>query len=86
MKPSVASTDGNVYVIPETFFGHVQIVATHRWEGNTLIVGGYSITYDQHGKEVSRTPDTENARLVCPDEATKQTVTAVLRCAGIQTA
>lgn len=52
-------------------FGHVQIVPTHRWEGNTLISGGYAIHYDADGNETHRTEDTETSRMICQDAETK---------------
>ena len=51
----------------EYLFGHIEIVTTSKWEGPyRQILGGYSITYDQHGKEVSRTQDTPNVVLEWP--------------------
>ena len=60
----------NVLINP--IFGLIKIVPTERWEGDILILGGYSITYDQNGKEVSRTADTENCRCEFPDEESKK--------------
>lgn len=47
----------------DVLYGHVEIVQTHKVEGDTLICGGYSITYDGDGKEVSRTKDSEISRM-----------------------
>jgi len=44
-------------------YGRVKIIPTYRVEGDTLIAGGYSITYDGDGNEVSRTKDEEISRL-----------------------
>lgn len=52
----------------DAWFGHVEIITTERREGNKLILGGYSIHYDRHGKEVRRTPDTPNIIVTLPDE------------------
>lgn len=38
-------------------FGSVRIVQTQRQEGNKLIMGGYAIHYDRHGRETRRTPN-----------------------------
>lgn len=44
-------------------FGSVEIITTERREGNALVLGGYSITRDRHGREVSRTEDRETCRM-----------------------
>lgn len=46
------------------FFGHVEIVSTEWREGDDLVLGGYSIERDRHGREVSRTKNVENCRMV----------------------
>ena len=56
----------------DILYGTVEIVATQRWEGNTLILGGYSIHRDLHGREVSRTADTENVRCTDPTERARK--------------
>ena len=36
-------------------FGHVEIKQFHKFENGRLVSYGYSINYDRHGKEISRT-------------------------------
>ncbi len=56
----------------DIFFGHVEIVTTQRWEGRTLILGGYAIHYDKDGNETHRTPNTENCRCTFPEPETRR--------------
>lgn len=61
---------GNVWDFPmrlDVLFGHVEIITTRRWDGDVLILGGYSIHYDGQGKEVRRTPDEETVRCYLPE-------------------
>lgn len=36
-------------------FGHMRMVETQRWEGDSLVLGGYCVVLDRNAIEVSRT-------------------------------
>jgi hypothetical protein len=49
-------TDLNEYCKIEVTYGSTRIVNEERWSNDgDLILGGYSIRYDESGKEISRT-------------------------------
>lgn len=47
----------------EDCMGWVQLIQVQKVENGRLYFGGYSIRYDYHGNEVSRTPVTWNCSL-----------------------
>ena len=47
----------------QCLFGHVELVQVRKYENGRLHLGGYSITRDRDGKEVSRTETTWNGSL-----------------------
>lgn len=47
----------------DVMFGSIQLVSTERREGMDLVIGGYSITRDRNGAEVSRTENQDYCRL-----------------------
>lgn len=64
-------TDEELSIKFDMFLGHIEIVNTKRWEGDTLILGGYSIHYDRNGVETHRTKDRPNCWLdfsECPND------------------
>lgn len=52
--------DNEIPVRFDFFLGHAQLVTTSRIEDGNLLLGGYSINYDQRGREFSRTADRVN--------------------------
>lgn len=46
----------------------VVLVQTQEREGSKIRLGGYSITYDRHGNEISRTENTWHVSLECHTE------------------
>ena len=54
----MSETDDDAMVRADILFGSIKIVPVYRIDGDRLQTGGYSITYDQHGVEVSRTKPT----------------------------
>lgn len=69
--------DPNDFVTVSMTFGSTRIVSEERWADNgDLLMGGYSIRYDENGDEISRTKWSQTVRVFMSggDPAYHQTV------------
>ena len=56
--------DLQYFSLAPLIYGHCKIAETFSSDGKHLLLGGYSITYDKDGNEVSRTENQWNVRIV----------------------
>lgn len=52
----------------DLIFGRIELVPTFECRGSKLVMGGYSIRYDENGREVSRSKNEPMCSLDCGSE------------------
>ena len=61
-------------------FGSKKIVTVQEVDGSKIRLGGYSITYDQHGTEIERSPITWSGVMECHTIAEAKRLFGKLPC------
>jgi hypothetical protein len=52
-------------IMIDVFYGYMKLVHVRERHGSRIWLGGYSITFDREGNEISRTPVTWNGMVDC---------------------